>query len=146
MQDRKRLLSLPMCPEPSHSNNLPQLPPNPPSGSAAIVISNSTVNSSANGASSGSLKVKMVIIVKSCLFLLLKFYINIFNVKKKSFTPSLTVYQKPKPILVDKQSSEPNSPIAKSFEEEQVQNQKRPPMHRGYSDLGHRMKKRVTLR
>lgn len=61
MQDRKRLLSLPMCPEPPHSNNLPQLPPNPPSGGASIVISNSTVNSSANGAScSGSLKVKMV--------------------------------------------------------------------------------------
>ncbi|XP_070501769.1 potassium voltage-gated channel subfamily KQT member 1 isoform X5 [Chironomus tepperi] len=127
MQDRKRLLSLPMCPEPPHSNNLPQLPPNPPSGGASIVINNSTVNSSANGAScSGSLKVKM-----------------------------------PKPILVDKQSSEPNSPIAKSFDERQEQeldrqheehhlmlshyDQKRPPMNRGYSDLGNRMKKRVTL-
>lgn len=65
MQDRKRLLSLPMCPEPPHSNNLPQLPPNPPSGGASIAISNSTVNSSANGAScSGSLKVKMVNVVK----------------------------------------------------------------------------------
>jgi len=62
MQDRKRLLSLPICPEPPHSNNLPQLPPNPPSGGASIVINNSTINSSANGAScsSGSLKVKMV--------------------------------------------------------------------------------------
>ena len=63
MQDRKRLLSLPMS-EPSHSNNLPQLPPNPPSGSAPIVISSMAVsNKSANGAScsSGSLKVKMVI-------------------------------------------------------------------------------------
>lgn len=26
------------------------------------------------------------------------------------------------------------------------QNQRRPPMQRGYSDLGHRIKKRVTLR
>lgn len=62
MQDRKRLLSLPIGPEPPHSNNLPQLPPNPPSGSAPIVISSMAVsNSSANGAScSGSLKVKMV--------------------------------------------------------------------------------------
>ncbi|KAL7048454.1 hypothetical protein ACKWTF_003349 [Chironomus riparius] len=128
MQDRKRLLSLPICPEPPHSNNLPQLPPNPPSGGASIVINNSTINSSANGAScsSGSLKVKM-----------------------------------PKPILVDKQSSEPNSPIAKSFDERQEEelerqhhehhlmlsnyDQKRPPMNRGYSDLGSRMKKRVTL-
>lgn len=57
MQDRKRLLSLPICSEPPHSNNLPQLPPNPPSGSA-IVVSNSAVhNSSANGASCSGLKV-----------------------------------------------------------------------------------------
>lgn len=53
----------------------------------------------------------------------------------------------PKPILVDKQSSEPNSPITKAFTEEQLEHQQaRPPMHRGYSDLGNRMKKRVTLR
>lgn len=107
MQDRKRLLSLPICPD-SHSN-LPPLPPNPPSG-APIIINNSSINNNANnGAScSGSLK--------------------------------------PKPILIDKQSSEPNSPIAKSFEEEQLQHQQaRPPMNRGFSDLGNRMKKRVTL-
>lgn len=61
MQDRKRLLSLPICPEPSHSNNLPQLPPNPPSGSAIVISHTAVNNSSANGAScSGSLKVKMV--------------------------------------------------------------------------------------
>lgn len=63
----------------------------------------------------------------------------------------------PKPILVDKQSSEPNSPIAKNFDDHQHHHQqhqhdmqlscqKRPPMHRGFSDLGNRMKKRVTLR
>lgn len=60
MQDRKRLLSLPICPD-IHSN-LPPLPPNPPSGAAPIIISNSSINNNANsGAScSGSLKVKMV--------------------------------------------------------------------------------------
>ncbi|XP_049299299.1 potassium voltage-gated channel subfamily KQT member 2 isoform X4 [Anopheles funestus] len=100
MQDRMRLLSLPLHPDTSHSNNpnLPSLPPK--GGGAAAVIT--TVKTS----SSGSLK--------------------------------------PKPILVDKQFSEPNSPIAKTFEEQPLQ-QKRPPMQRGFSDLGHRIKKRVTL-
>ncbi|CAO1303860.1 unnamed protein product [Diamesa hyperborea] len=103
MQDRKRLLSLPICPETSHSNpNLPPLPPNPPSGAAPILM-NSNANYGAS--SSGSLK--------------------------------------PKPILVDKHTSEPNSPIAKTFDQQHLQ--KRPPMHRGYSDLSNRMKKRVTL-
>lgn len=60
MQDRKRLLSLPICPD-AHSN-LPPLPPNPPSGAAPIIISNSSNNNANNGAScSGSLKVKLVI-------------------------------------------------------------------------------------
>ena len=49
----------------------------------------------------------------------------------------------PKPILVDKQFSEPNSPITKTFDQTV---QRRPPMHRGFSDLGNRIKKRVTLR
>lgn len=50
-----------------------------------------------------------------------------------------------KPILVDKQLSEPSSPtlktkrdIGKSIKPRQI--------HRGYSDLGTRVKKRVTLR
>lgn len=61
MQDRKRLLSLPICPDSTHSNNLPpQLPP-PSGGSSIVISSNTTVNNSAHGASSsGSLKVKMV--------------------------------------------------------------------------------------
>lgn len=60
MQDRKRLLSLPICPETSHSNpNLPPLPPNPPSGAAPILM-NSNANYGAS--SSGSLKVKLLII------------------------------------------------------------------------------------
>ncbi|XP_053688978.1 potassium voltage-gated channel subfamily KQT member 4 isoform X2 [Sabethes cyaneus] len=99
MQDRKRLLSLPLHPDTSHSNN-PNLPSLPPKGGGAAAVITSVTSSS-----SGSLK--------------------------------------PKPILIDKQFSEPNSPIAKTFEEP-IQ-QKRPPMQRGYSDLGHRIKKRVTL-
>lgn len=47
-----------------------------------------------------------------------------------------------KPILVDKQASEPSSPEAKNFREIAL----RRPMQRGYSDLGNRIKKRVTLR
>lgn len=73
--------------------------------------------------------------------------------------------RQPKPILLEKQFSEPNSPITKDFDpivQQQQQHQhmehhqhhahgsqqdqKRPPMHRGYSDLGNRIKKRVTLR
>ncbi|XP_038119157.1 potassium voltage-gated channel subfamily KQT member 2 isoform X6 [Culex quinquefasciatus] len=100
MQDRKRLLSLPLHPDSSHSNN-PNLPSLPPKGGGAAAVITSVTSSS-----SGSLK--------------------------------------PKPILIDKQFSEPNSPIAKTFEEP-VQHQRRPPMQRGFSDLGHRIKKRVTL-
>lgn len=52
MQDRKRFLSLPLVPEPPHSNNpnLPPLPPNPPPGSAMT----------AHLAGGGSLKVKKI--------------------------------------------------------------------------------------
>uniref|UniRef100_A0A2Y9D1Q1 Uncharacterized protein n=1 Tax=Anopheles dirus TaxID=7168 RepID=A0A2Y9D1Q1_9DIPT len=100
MQDRMRLLSLPLHPDTSHSNN-PNLPSLPPKGGGAAAVITSVTTSS-----SGSLK--------------------------------------PKPILIDKQFSEPNSPIAKTFEEQPMQ-QKRPPMQRGFSDLGHRIKKRVTL-
>lgn len=53
---------------------------------------------------------------------------------------------KPKPILVDKQSSEPSSPVTKHFKEPPVVSVTRRPMHRGFSDLGNRIKKRVTLR
>ncbi|XP_035790241.1 potassium voltage-gated channel subfamily KQT member 5-like isoform X18 [Anopheles albimanus] len=100
MQDRMRLLSLPLHPDTSHSNN-PNLPSLPPKGGGAAAVITSVTTST-----SGSLK--------------------------------------PKPILIDKQFSEPNSPIAKTFEEQALQ-QKRPPMQRGFSDLGHRIKKRVTL-
>ncbi|XP_053201857.1 uncharacterized protein LOC128386803 isoform X3 [Panonychus citri] len=50
----------------------------------------------------------------------------------------VTCLTRPKPILVDKQSSEPNTPVSKNFDR---------PMTRGNSDLSQRfVKKRVTLR
>ncbi|XP_055319189.1 potassium voltage-gated channel subfamily KQT member 4 isoform X1 [Sitodiplosis mosellana] len=132
MQDRERLLALPLVPENnSHStnykNNPPAPPPPPAPGVAGILTSSTSV---------------------------------------------------PKPILVEKQFSEPNSPITKSFDpsieqemqqqqlqqqskaqesyaeqhsqsqqqqQHRHQSQRRPPMQRGYSDLGNRIKKRVTL-
>ncbi|XP_015113639.1 potassium voltage-gated channel subfamily KQT member 1 isoform X2 [Diachasma alloeum] len=48
-----------------------------------------------------------------------------------------------KPILVDKQLSEPSSPTSKTQRE--MKPQKPRQIHRGYSDLGSRVKKRVTL-
>lgn len=53
----------------------------------------------------------------------------------------MAVPLKPKPILVDKQASEPSSPEAKTSRE-----MTKRPMQRGFSDLGNRIKKRVTLR
>ncbi|XP_023216715.1 potassium voltage-gated channel subfamily KQT member 5-like isoform X4 [Centruroides sculpturatus] len=50
---------------------------------------------------------------------------------------SSAIMPKPKSILVDKQASEPNTPVAKSFERT---------IHRGNSDLGQRLKKKVTVR
>lgn len=50
---------------------------------------------------------------------------------------SSAIMPKPKSILVDKQASEPNTPVAKSFERT---------IHRGNSDLGQRFKKKVTVR
>lgn len=50
-----------------------------------------------------------------------------------------------KPILVDKQLSEPSSPTSKIRREFGKQIKPRQ-IHRGYSDLGSRVKKRVTLR
>lgn len=67
-----------------------------------------------------------------------------------STNTSTTAVLKPKPILVDKQLSEPSSPITKSFKDSAppvtVMTTSRRPMQRGFSDLGNRIKKRVTLR
>ncbi|KRT79819.1 hypothetical protein AMK59_7147, partial [Oryctes borbonicus] len=60
--------------------------------------------------------------------------------------PNPSIVLKPKPILVDKQSSEPSSPITKNFKEPPTVSVTRKPMHRGFSDLGNRVKKKVTLR
>lgn len=66
------------------------------------------------------------------------------SIVNTSLNPANSTF-KPKPILVDKQSSEPSSPITRSFREQPVIVTRRP-MHRGYSDLGNRIKKKVTLR
>lgn len=51
---------------------------------------------------------------------------------------------RPKPILIEKQFSEPNSPIVKTFDQPIKELHS---IYRGYSDLGNRIKtKRVTLR
>lgn len=67
------------------------------------------------------------------------------SMKERPIQPMPTVL-KPKPILVDKQSSEPSSPITRNFKEPPVISVTRRPMHRGFSDLGNRIKKKVTLR
>lgn len=48
-----------------------------------------------------------------------------------------------KPILIDKQLSEPSSPTSKTCRD--VKPAKPRQIHRGHSDLGSRVKKRVTL-
>lgn len=53
---------------------------------------------------------------------------------------------KPKPILMEKQTSEPSSPEAKVFRKITSDVITRKPIQRGLSDLGSRIKKRVTLR
>lgn len=53
---------------------------------------------------------------------------------------------KPKPILMEKQTSEPSSPEAKVFRKLNSDIIARKPIQRGLSDLGSRIKKRVTLR
>ncbi|GAB6019500.1 hypothetical protein CHUAL_001077 [Chamberlinius hualienensis] len=59
------------------------------------------------------------------------------NTTNQSQQPQ-TQLKSPKPILVgDKQCSEPSTPVVRNTQK---------PMHRGYSDLSQRMKKRVTLR
>lgn len=148
MQDRERLLALPLVPENnSHSNSYnPPAPPPPPPGMAGILTSSTSV-------------------VRCHTSILISFNAELCCIS----------FRQPKPILIEKQFSEPNSPITKSFDtsiEQDMQQQqskaqesyaeehsqpqqqqhhhqsthKRPPMQRGYSDLGNRIKKRVTLR
>ncbi|XP_047501393.1 potassium voltage-gated channel subfamily KQT member 1-like isoform X7 [Penaeus chinensis] len=113
MEDRKRLLALP-----SAVSSVPLAPPSsaPPPGSPDSNSSGPTTSyAPASGtpltAPSSSLAVP-------------------------GAPPPYTSVLKPKPILVDKQASEPNTPTSKHFER---------PMTRGYSDVSQRMKKRVTL-
>ncbi|KAJ9577688.1 hypothetical protein L9F63_005768, partial [Diploptera punctata] len=117
MEDRKRLLALPL----HHSTDSPLLL----TGGATAVVTTAGVAPCPNA----TLHNPHIITVSSS--------------QAASSPPiaSATVLR-PKPILIDKQASEPNTPISKSFADHQPHR----PMHRGYSDLGHRIKKRVTLR
>ncbi|KAK5639312.1 hypothetical protein RI129_011804 [Pyrocoelia pectoralis] len=63
------------------------------------------------------------------------------NIIAKPIPPIL----KPRPILVEKLPSEPPSPTNKTFNEPISVSVTRRPMYRGFSDLGNRIKKRVTL-
>ena len=67
--------------------------------------------------------------------------VNVQGTPMSSTSLNVTVL---KPILVDKQLSEPSSPTTGSFRE--AEKRKPRQMHRGHSDLGSRVKKRVTLR
>jgi len=117
MEDRKRLLALPL---PHHAPDSPLLL----TGSATAVVTTSAVTPCLNTTLHNP---------------------HILTVSTSQSTPSHPITSasvlRPKPILIDKQSSEPNTPISKSFNEPQPHR----PIHRGYSDLGHRIKKRVTL-
>jgi hypothetical protein len=117
MEDRKRLLALPL----HHSPDSPL----PLTGSTTAVVSTTAVTPCLNTTLHNP---------------------HILTVSTSQSAPSPPITSaavlRPKPILIDKQSSEPNTPISKSFSEPQPHR----PMHRGYSDLGHRIKKRVTLR
>ena len=117
MEDRKRLLALPL----HHTPDSPLLL----TGSATAVVTTSAVTPCLNSTLHNP---------------------HILTVSTSQSAPSPPITSaavlRPKPILIDKQSSEPNTPISKSFNESQPHR----PMHRGYSDLGHRIKKRVTLR
>ena len=113
MEDRKRLLALPL----HHSTDSPLLLTGGATAAGAVPCPNATFHN--------------------------PHIITVSSSQSASSPPiaSATVLR-PKPILIDKQASEPNTPISKSF----MDHQPHRPMHRGYSDLGHRIKKRVTLR
>lgn len=75
-------------------------------------------------------------------FLALPFWSEQLEQKAKAAARSVPMVVQTKKILVDKQSSEPSSPTNVNFKEQVI----RRPMHRGFSDLGNRIKKKVTLR
>ncbi|XP_045117003.1 potassium voltage-gated channel subfamily KQT member 1-like isoform X5 [Portunus trituberculatus] len=115
MEDRKRLLALPPPVTgllPTTPTSSAPLPGSPDSCSSGPTTSFTPITSSSTVIPSSSLTVP-------------------------GAPPPYTSVLKPKPILVDKQASEPNTPTNKYFER---------PMTRGNSDVSQRMKKRVTLR
>lgn len=75
-------------------------------------------------------------------FLALPFWSEQLEQKAKPTPLAVPIVVQTKKILVDKQSSEPSSPTNLNTKEQVT----RRPMHRGFSDLGNRIKKKVTLR
>ncbi|XP_050715543.1 potassium voltage-gated channel subfamily KQT member 4-like isoform X10 [Eriocheir sinensis] len=115
MEDRKRLLALPplgSVPFPTTPTSSAPLPGSPDSCSSGPTTSFTPISSSSTVVPSSSLT------------------------QVPGAPPPYVSVLKPKPILVDKQASEPNTPTNKYFER---------PMMRGNSDVSQRMKKRVTL-
>ncbi|XP_055859376.1 potassium voltage-gated channel subfamily KQT member 4 isoform X9 [Episyrphus balteatus] len=127
MQDRERFLALPLVSQVQHSNSSNQKPPGggggPDAGGGSGPAPGGTDGDIAHspagtGMASGTSSVHAATVTHGGGLKL-------------------------KPILIEKQFSEPSSPIASQYEQGVP---RRPPMHRGYSDLTSRIKKRVTLR
>ncbi|XP_071440852.1 potassium voltage-gated channel subfamily KQT member 1-like isoform X2 [Hetaerina americana] len=150
MEDRKRLLALPEPGQPAQQHpNPPQPPPSMPQQSLpssamyhpysrqhSVHQHQSITPSVVTTAPQGCLTTNQPCIPTTTISVCPPSCRPPCPTQPQSAGPTTSVLAWPKPILVDKQSSEPNTPIAKNFDR---------PMHRGYSDLGHRIKKRVTL-
>jgi potassium voltage-gated channel KQT-like subfamily protein len=117
MEDRKRLLSIPL----HHSADSPLLL----TGGASAAVTTAGVTPCPNTTIHNP-------------------HIITLSASQSAASPPLAsaTVLRPKPILVDNQFSEPNTPTSKSFTEPQPHR----PVNRGYSDVGHKIKKRVTLR
>lgn len=136
MQDRERFYALPQVPENQQHSMHPKNPPSSGGGSAG----GGAGAASSTAVTAGTLKVYTYLSEPP----IIKYSSSNYNIIFVFAMCFRLHWEQPKPILVDTQFSEPSSPITKSFDQPAVQ--RRPPMHRGYSDLSNRIKKRVTLR
>ncbi|XP_064489418.1 potassium voltage-gated channel subfamily KQT member 1-like isoform X3 [Ornithodoros turicata] len=127
MEDRARLLAVPAVPPPGL--NLRHQPPPPPPPSAAPSAAPSTAPSPPPQLNAPPPTGTPPPVVSSSPPL---------PPPPPAFLPAMS-HSPPKSILVDKQSSEPNTPVAKTFDRPGL-------MQRGNSDLGSRLRKKVTLR
>ncbi|XP_055920816.1 potassium voltage-gated channel subfamily KQT member 4 isoform X12 [Eupeodes corollae] len=132
MQDRERFLALPLVSQVQHSNSSNQKPPGGGGGGGGdggggpgTGGTDGDIGHSAAGTAMAASGTTMT---------------GATNVHSATVTHGGGL--KLKPILIEKQFSEPSSPIASQYEQGVP---RRPPMHRGYSDLTSRIKKRVTL-